>query len=356
MIKKRMGKIIENLHQFDVDSIYLTNNENIRYATGFSGSAGNAILSAEVSYFLTDFRYQEQIKSEVKEYEHIVDKDMLKCLKSMDLLEKEGSIGFEADHLSVTQLAALESNFPNVEWIKTNLVVERAAAIKDEMEIENISAACKIIDEVFLYIIEVIKPGMTENEISAEITYQSKLKGSEKDPFEPIIASGWRSALPHGISTSKSIENGDLLVLDFGATVNGYVGDMTRSVVIGEPNDKQREIYAAVLGAQEAAIDASIDGITGAELDAVARAHISNLQFGEYFGHALGHGLGLNVHSWPRVSEANREQLLAGMIITIEPGIYIPDFGGVRIEDNILLTDEKSINLTGSSKEFISIG
>ena len=131
---------------------------------------------------------------------------------------------------------------------------------------------------------------------------------------------------------------------------------MTRSLVVGEPNAKQLEIYDAVLGAQEAAIDASVDGITGAELDAVARTHISKLQFGEYFGHALGHGLGLSVHSWPRVSEANNEALLAGMIITIEPGIYIPDFGGVRIEDNILLTDEKSINLTGSSKEFISIG
>ena len=305
---------------------------------------------------MTDFRYQEQIKSEVKGFEHIVDKDMLKCLKSMEMLSKQGRIGFEADHLSVSELTALEKNFPKVEWVSTNLVVERAAAIKDEKEIENVSAACKIIDEIFQHIIKLIKPGMTENEISAEITYQSKLKGSEKDPFVPIIASGWRSALPHGISSSKPIESGDLIVLDFGATVNGYAGDMTRTVVVGEPNEKQQEIYNAVLGAQEAAIDASTDGITGAELDAVARDHINDLQFGEYFGHALGHGLGLNVHTWPRVSEANKEQLLAGMIVTIEPGIYIPGFGGVRIEDNILLTGEKCINLTGSAKEFISVG
>ncbi len=305
---------------------------------------------------MTDFRYREQIKSEVKEYEHVVDKDMLKCLKSVDLLTEGGRIGFESDFLSVSELSLLEENFPNVQWIETNLVVERAAAIKDEMEIENVSIACRIIDEVFLHILEFIKPGMTENEISAEITYQSKMKGSEKDPFEPIIASGWRSALPHGISSMKKIENGDLLLLDFGATVNGYAGDMTRTVVVGVPNDKQREIYDAVRDAQEAAINASTDGITGSELDAVARNHIKNLQFGEYFGHALGHGLGLNVHSWPRVSEANKENLLTGMIITIEPGIYIPGFGGVRIEDNILLTDEKCINLTGSSKEFITIG
>ena len=223
-------------------------------------------------------------------------------------------------------------------------------------EIKNIINACNIIDDVFLKIVEIIKPGVTEMDISAEISYQVKMRGSEVDPFEPIIASGKRSALPHGISTSKKIEEGDLIVLDFGATTAGYAGDMTRTIVVGEPTEKQRQVYEVVLGAQEAAIAAAKDGITGLELDSVARDYINDRKYGDYFGHALGHVLGLNVHTWPRVSEANKEQLLSNMVVTIEPGIYIPDFGGVRIEDDIVLNNGSCINLTKSTKEFISVG
>lgn len=356
MIKNRIEKILTSLEDLGLDHFYLTGLMNVRYATGFTGTAGQAVISKSKSYFLTDFRYKEQIKSQVQEYEHVIKQNMLKCLKSLDILKGKVRIGFEADHVSVSELSVLKENFPDVEWVETKLIVERIAAVKDEEEIKNISTACDIIDEVFLSIVKIIKPGITEIEISAEISYQTKMKGSVADPFEPIIASGKRSALPHGISTSKKIEEGDLIVLDFGASTAGYAGDMTRTVVVGEPTEKQRQVYDVVLGAQEAAITAAKDGITGLELDLVARNYITDRKYGDYFGHALGHGLGLNVHTWPRVSEANKEQLLTNMVVTIEPGIYIPDFGGVRIEDDIVLNNGGCINLTNSTKEFISVG
>ena len=356
MIKNRMGKILTSLEEVGLDHIYITNLTNIRYATGFSGSAGQAIISKSKSYFLTDFRYGEQIKSQVQEYEHVIKQNMLDCLKTVDILKGKARIGFEADHVSVSEMSKLKENFPDVEWVETKLIVERIAAVKDEEEIKNISNACNIIDNVFLRMLKIIKPGITEIDISAEISYQVKMKGSEVDPFEPIIASGWRSALPHGISTRKKIEERDLVVLDFGATTGGYAGDMTRTIVVGEPSEKQRQVYETVLGAQEAAISAAKAGISGLELDTVARDYINERNYGEYFGHALGHGLGLNVHTWPRVSEANKEQLISNMVVTIEPGIYIPDFGGVRIEDDIVLNDNGCVNLTKSTKEFISVG
>jgi len=356
LIRNRIEKILTSLEDIGLDHFYITGLMNVRYATGFSGSAGQAVISKSKSYFLTDFRYKEQIKSQVQEYEHVIKQNMLECLRSLDILKGKVRIGFEADHVSVSELSVLKENFPDVEWVETKLIVERIAAVKDEEEIKNITNACNIIDNVFLRILEIIKPGVTEMDISAEISYQVKMRGSEVDPFEPIIASGKRSALPHGISTSKKIEEGDLIVLDFGATTAGYAGDMTRTIVVGEPSEKQRKVYEVVLGAQEAAIAAAKDGITGLELDSVARDYINDRKYGDYFGHALGHGLGLNVHTWPRVSEANKEQLLSNMVVTIEPGIYIPDFGGVRIEDDIVLNNGGCINLTKSTKEFISVG
>lgn len=356
MIKNRMEKILTSLEEVNLDHFYITNITNVHYTTGFSGSAGQAILSDGKSFFLTDFRYKEQIKSQVQEYEHIIKQNMLECLKSVDILKEKVRIGFEADHVSVSEMSILKENFPDVEWVETKLIVERIAAVKDEEEIKNISNACNIIDNVFLRMLDVIKPGISEMDISAEISYQVKMRGSEGDPFEPIIASGWRSALPHGISTSKKIEEGDLVVIDFGATTGGYAGDMTRTIVVGKPSEKQRQVYETVLGAQEAAISAAKAGISGLELDKVARDYINERDYGEYFGHALGHGLGLNVHTWPRVSEANKEQLLSNMVVTIEPGIYIPDFGGIRIEDDIVLNKDGCVNLTKSTKEFISLG
>ena len=329
---------------------------NVRYSTGFSGSAGSAVLTENGSFFLTDFRYAEQIKSEVTEYDHIIRQNMLECLNEVSLMQAGMKVGFEADYMSISELNLLKENFPNVEWVETNLIVERVAAVKDENEIECFRAACKIIDAVFEEILDIIKEGVTENELAAEVSYRTKMMGSEVDPFEPIIASGWRSALPHGISSTKKIKKGEMLVIDFGATVGGYAGDMTRTVAVGDPDEKMVQIYEVVLGAQKAAVDSAKEGISGAELDAVARGYISERHYGEQFGHSLGHGLGLDVHSWPRVSEVNKEPLLTNMVVTIEPGVYLPGLGGVRIEDDIVIKKDGCENLTGSPKEFISVG
>ena len=354
-ISSRKASILNSLGGFEVDAFLITNITTLRYSTGFTGSAGNAVLTPDGAYFLTDFRYKSQLKEQVLEYEHVIMPTPLEGMKSLSIFTGGGRIAFEADDVPVSKLAEFEKNFPDVEWVPTSLIIERIAAIKDEEEIENIHAAAKIVDTVFTEILEFIKPGISENDISAEISYRTKKAGSEVDPFEPIIASGERSALPHGISSAKRIETGDFVVLDFGATIGGYAADMTRTVVIGEPSERHREIYAVVLEAQKTAVSAATDGITGADLDAVARKVITERGYGEYFGHALGHGLGLDVHTWPRVSSANKEPLLAGMAVTIEPGVYIPDFGGVRIEDDIVLTENGCRNLTGSPKDLISI-
>ena len=281
---------------------------------------------------------------------------MLECLNNVSLIQTDAKIGFEAEHMSVSELNSLKKKFPNVEWVETKLIVERVAAVKDENEIECFKSACKIIDTVFAEILNIINEGMTENELAAEISFRTKMVGSEGDPFKPIIASGLRSALPHGISSMKEIKKGEIIVIDFGATIGGYAGDMTRTVAVGEPDEKMVQIYEVVLGAQQAAVDAAKEGISGAELDAVARDYISERHYGDQFGHSLGHGLGLDVHSWPRVSEANQEPLLTNMVVTIEPGIYLPGLGGVRIEDDIVIKNDGCVNLTGSPKEFISVG
>ena len=356
MISSRINKVKEELLKINLHGIYVTNITNVRYLTGFSGSAGSVLILEDESYFFTDGRYTEQVKDQVKNCTvHIVGGSHIEGIQKNNLLKSGMRIGFESDHMTFSSFKVLKDKLNQVDWEPTANIVELIAAVKDAKEIESLKTAIEITDIVFDEIIPIIKEGITENEIAAQISYKFKKHGAEGDSYDPIVASGWRSALPHATPTSKVLDKGDFVVMDFGALYNGYHADMTRTVVIGAPTDKHKEIYNIVLESQLAGIDIAKAGVSGADVDNACRTIINNTGYKEYFNHSTGHGIGLEVHTHPRLSSINKEPLLENYVVTIEPGIYLPKWGGVRIEDDCWITNEKCIPLNRSPKELISL-
>jgi Xaa-Pro aminopeptidase len=249
----------------------------------------------------------------------------------------------------------LRKLFPSVAFASTSDIVEEAMLAKDEHEIGMIRRAVRISDRVFEKVLDAIRPGVNELEISAEISYLHKSLGAERDAFETIVASGERSAFPHARASQKKIRSGELVTLDFGCVVDGYNSDITRTVIVGKANMRAKRMYEAVCEAQQEAINSAKAGMWARDLDAVARKSIGRRGYGKFFNHSLGHGLGLHVHERPKVSQLSTERLRAGSVITIEPGVYIPDFGGVRIEDDVLLTANGCVVLNEATKEFIVV-
>ena len=227
--------------------------------------------------------------------------------------------------------------------------------VKEAGEIDKIKKACGITDKVFEKLLGIIKPGMKEKDVSAEISYWHKLYGADKDSFDPIVASGWRGALPHGAASDKVIEAGEMVTLDFGCYYDGFASDLTRTISVGNPGDEMKKIYDTVLLAQTAAIDAAKEGVTTKELDSIARNIINNAGYEGKFGHGLGHGLGIEVHEMPSVSQRMDISIPANVVVTIEPGIYIEGLGGVRIEDDIMITSGGCEVFNKSPKELIII-
>ncbi len=352
----RINKLRNNFSVYGIDGIYITNITNVRYLTGFTGSAGSLLLKDNESYFFTDGRYTEQVKDQVKNSKiHVTGSSHIKEIQIQNLLNKNYKIGFESDHMTYSTFQLLKNSFSNINWIETSNMVELIAAIKDQDEISYLKTAVEITDKVFDDILPMLKEGVSENKIAATMSYKFREYGAEGDSYDPIVASGWRSALPHATPTEKCFEKGDFVVMDFGALYNGYHADMTRTVVIGKATDRHKEVYNIVLESQLAGIDRARAGITGAEVDAACRTIIDNAGYGQYFNHSTGHGLGLEVHTLPRLSSANKEPLLENYVVTIEPGIYLPDWGGVRIEDDCLIKSDSSEPLNTSTKELLSL-
>ena len=356
MFSNRIDKV---RHEFSVNNlhgIYVNNITNVRYLTGFSGSAGSLLILENESHFFTDGRYTEQVREQVKNSKiHIVGGSHIEGIEKNNLLKSDMKIGFESDHTTVTLFNALQSKLPQISWEPTSNIVELIAAVKDAEEIESLKTAIEITDAVFDEILPIIKVGVSESQIAADLSYKFKQHGAEGDSYDPIVASGWRSALPHATPTDKALENGDFVVMDFGALYNGYHADMTRTVVIGPPNDKHKEIYDVVLKSQLSGIEVARAGITGAEVDNACRSVIDNAGYKEFFNHSTGHGIGLEVHTLPRLSSINTSPLLENYVVTIEPGIYLPKWGGVRIEDDCWIKSDKCIPLNRSTKELISL-
>ena len=340
--------------EIDADALWISSLPHIRWACGFSGSNGLLVVRRDGAHFLSDARYMAQAAREVRGVEiHVRGPDLTKTAAEEDVLAGCRSVVFESDNLTVAVHDALQGQFSEVEWVAREQLLAQAVASKDRSEVDAIRAAQRITEEVFGGLLDWIHPGRTEKEIAAEVVYQHLRRGAERMAFEPIVASGPNGALPHARPSDRRLEHGDVLLLDFGCVLDGYASDMTRTVALGEVDPEARTVYDVVREAQEQAIAAARAGMRSNELDAVARRVIEHAGYGVSFTHGLGHGIGLQTHEWPRVSPSTDYALPFDVVVSIEPGIYLPDRFGIRIEDLIVLRDEGADVLTQASKEWI---
>lgn len=349
----RVEKLRKKMQEENLDSFLITSPYNLRYLTNFTGTTGLAVITLEKAFFITDFRYTEQAAAQAQGFEII--KNVGPIFEEVaDLVQKEGlrELGFEETTVSFLEYSVLEEII-DAQLIPISGMIEELREIKDEEEIAIIEKACSIADLAYDHILKMIQPGMTEIEVANQLDFYMRSLGASGVSFETIVASGLRSAMPHGVASKKIIEQGDLITIDFGCYYEGYVSDMTRTFAIGDPGEQLKEIYQIVLEAQLAVLEVAKPGVTGKQLDAVARDYITKHGYGEAFGHSTGHGIGLEIHEGPNVSVRAEKQFVPGNIITDEPGIYLPGIGGVRIEDDLLITSDGNRVLTHSPKELI---
>ena len=340
-----------------LDAVLVFSPANRRYLSGFAGSTGYAVITNDTLDFLVDFRYWEQAAQQCPGW-HIVkifgEADVFSYLAE----KKTKKLGIEKEFVTLRFMEALTESCGKIKIEDVGSDLAELRRIKDEEELRQIRRACEITDLAYAHVLPRIYEGMTENEIDCILQGYMRIYpevDSMADRF--IVASGERGALPHGIAGHRRIKKGDLITMDFGCNCSGYWSDVTRTVCLGKANEKQKEIYYVVLEAQESAIQNVRAGMTGREIDRIARDVITKAGYGEYFGHGLGHSFGLEIHESPRCSQTEDGDILlqAGMIMTIEPGIYIPGFGGVRIEDDIVVTDDGCVNLTKAEKMLIEL-
>jgi Xaa-Pro aminopeptidase len=353
----RIDKLVKSLKKSRLDYLLVTAPSHLRYLCGFSGSNGLGLISGTQRLFLTDFRYKDQVKEEVKGFQtQMADRELFTSLSGVKKLPKgKFRLGFEAKHLSYANYQKVKEVLPKAELVPTYNLVEELVAQKEPKELEKIRKAAEIVDEVFDEIVPQIKPGVSEMELAAEIEYRMKKKGASGSAFEPIVASGYRSALPHGRASNKKLKKGEFVTLDFGAVYDGYVSDLTRTVLLGHADAKQRKIYSIVYQAQRKGIAAIETGKAAKAVDQAAREFIKKKGFGPNFGHGLGHGIGVQVHESPILNPRSSDILKENMVVTIEPGIYISKWGGVRIEDDVLVTSNGPEVLTSCHNELLEL-
>jgi Xaa-Pro aminopeptidase len=357
----RQAKLREHLATTRFDALLISHLPNIRYLCGFTGSAGLLLVEEAGSVFFTDVRYDTQAHEEVKGAKVVIArKAVMQAIG--DLLgrrrrrAKGWTVGIEADHFTVAEKKRLAKLMPSGIALKdAPPIVERARTVKDEDELKQIRAAVVLGAKLFDRAVEVLRPGLKEVEVAAEMELAARRGGAEEMSFPTIIASGARSALPHGRASEQPIAAGGFVVCDFGVILSGYCSDQTRTVWVGSVPEDARQAYQAVREAQQAAIDAVQPGIPVGEVDAAARKVLHKAGLGRYFTHSTGHGVGLEIHESPRVADGQREILQPGMVITIEPGVYFPGKWGVRIEDMVAVTAGGSEVLTPSSKDLLAV-
>jgi len=329
-IKSLCGLIREPL-----DGFLITNLTNVRYLSNFTGTSGFIIITPKRRSFFTDFRYIAQAKKEITGFKIEEFKDQNKAIKKFCKMAKVKNLGFESPYMPFSFYKSLKKSLSPIKLIPIHGIVESLRVVKDKEEMRNIRKAVSILEKGLRAILSLLKEGVSEKEIALELEYQLKKFGAQKLSFDLIVASGKRSALPHGVASSKKIMKGDLVTIDFGCSYQGYNTDATRSFVIGKANKRQEQIYNIAKEAQGIAIEKIKPGMACEEIDRVARDFIKKQGLGKYFGHGLGHGVGLEVHEEPRISKKVKDKIKEGMVFTIEPGIYIQNFGGIRIEDMV---------------------
>lgn len=351
-------KISNLLAQAGTEALIITDPFNMRYLSGFSGGEGALFLSEGQRVLITDSRYTEAAgkESSFTVVEENRSHNRMEIFRECVKEACAASVAYEDQSLRCCEFDRMRAALPEtLEWKPLGDLADRTRRIKTEEEIACIAKAEAIGDAAFLEILKILQPGMTELEAAAELEYQMRKAGAEGFSFDTIMASGKNSSMPHAVPSGKKLQEGDFITMDFGCTYRGYCSDMTRTVVLGEASPKQREIYNVVLKAQEAALSVIRPGMTGAEVDKVARDVIAQAGYGDCFGHGLGHSVGLFIHEEPRLSPSGLDVLEPGMTETVEPGIYVPDFGGVRIEDLVVITEDGCRNLTSSPKCLIEL-
>lgn len=351
----RIDRVREALAETDADTAWLSSVRTVRWACGFTGSNAALLVGPDRADVLTDGRYDAQAHREVSGASvHVVRGRFAAYAAEQNLLPDGARVAFQSEHTTVRDLEQRAEHLDAVEWQPVHQFLSRRVASKDADEVERIRRAQRITEGVFRDVLDLIEPGRTEREVAAEIVYRHRRAGADTMAFEPIVASGPNAALPHARPTDRTLREGEMIVLDMGCYADGYASDMTRTVALGDPGDEARRGYAVVREALEHALDAARSGMTTNALDAVAREVIEEHGLGDAFSHSLGHGVGLDVHEWPRVSYATDDELPEGACVTIEPGVYLDDAAyGVRIEDIVRLHANGAENLTNVSHDLV---
>jgi Xaa-Pro aminopeptidase len=351
---QRRARLWKLVKQAGAAGLLVTNEKNVTYLTGFTGDSSYLLVTHRESRIVSDFRYVEQLQEECPDLPtHIRPKSKLLRDATVDMigLAKIANLAVEGDSLTVADYSYFAENLPKVSLGMSRGLVETLRQLKDAGEIEELRRAARQAEKAFAVLRATLRPNRTEKELADELEYQMRLQGADSSSFPPIVAAGPRAALPHARPTLEPIGEHNLLLVDWGASSRGYKSDLTRVLVTGKISPKLERLYGVVLRAQEQAIAAIRPGKTGREIDAIARGVIADAGFGKYFGHGLGHGVGLDIHELPRLSVIDESPLQAGMVVTVEPGIYLPGWGGVRIEDDVLVTRHGHEVLTNCPKE-----
>jgi len=350
----RLERVRARLSEEGLDALVLLNAENRRYVTGFTGSAGIAVVLPERSHLIVDFRYVEQAREEAPEFSPVRVSNLLEGLAAF--LREAGArrVGFEAETVTVAQLRRLQELAADVELVPLQ-GLDRMRWRKDPQEIACISRAAQIAAAAFVEILPLVRPGVVERDLALELEYRMRRHGADGAAFDAIVASGPRSALPHGRASGRAIGPSDLVTVDWGAVVQGYHSDSTRTLVVGRASGEQRQLYRLVREAQEAALAGLRPGMTGREADALARQRIAAAGYGDHFGHGLGHGVGLAVHEGPTLSPREEAVLEPEVVVTVEPGVYLPGWGGVRVEDLVVLREGGAEVFPGAPQELLEV-
>jgi Xaa-Pro aminopeptidase len=353
---RRRQALNDELAGEGIDALVVTDPPNVRYLTGFTGSNGQVLIAGGDSVFFTDGRYTEQSRHEVPDLDRITYPTGFAAALA-DRLSDVGALrlGFEADHVTVRGLARLAEPLATVDLVETDGLVARLRWVKDAEELALLDAAQAVTDRAFEELLDVLAVGRIERDVAIELEQILRREGADGLAFDPIVAFGPSAAEPHHEPGHRALEEHDVIKLDFGALVGGYHADMTRTVAFGTPSDQMKQVHALVREAQQAGIDAVRAGVKGSDVDQASRAVIEAGGYAEAFSHGLGHGVGLEIHEGPTVASSSRDVLPAGSVVTVEPGIYLPGLGGVRIEDMVEVTDDGCRVLGSSPRELIEL-
>lgn len=355
MTKKRIEELRCSMTENNLDAFIINNKANRYYISGFTGTYGQALITQNNKYIIADGRYFEQLKTQSPDFE-VVDNKMRMSEAIKHVISKDDlhSIGIESDEMNVSEYLSLKLN--DVDLVPTANIIEKQRMIKDKDEVSKIEKAGHISDATFEHILDYIKPGMTEKQVANEIDQYGLNHGADSTAFETIVASGVRSALPHGHASNKVIQNNEMIIFDFGFMVDKYYSDITRTIVIGHVDEQLKKIYQVTLAAQEKGIENCCDKVPMKKIDDITRSYITEMGYGDKFLHGTGHGLGLTVHEYPLFNADSTENLQKHMTFTVEPGIYLAGLGGVRIEDDVWINDDgEPIVMTHCPKEWIEL-